>query len=86
MKKLLILLILTFTSCCDIDNHKDTRQSIKTAYTELIQEENQVNLRRINQALHKVEFSGHSYIIFHNARVNSSAVFMLHDPDCQCKL
>ena len=92
MKKLLILLILTFTSCCDVDNSRETMHSIKNTYTEKTYEEStdykrkQSNLNRIDQALHKVEFSGHLYIIFYNAWLDTSAVFMIHDPDCQCKL
>ena len=79
MKKILLILtiILIFASCCPSSGHQQ-EESVE-------QKRTQSNLNRIDQALHKVEFSGHSYIIFYNAWMDSSAVFMLHDPDCYCQ-
>ena len=79
MKKILLILtiILIFASCWPSSGHQQ-EESVE-------QKRTQSNLNRIDQALHKVEFSGHSYIIFYNAWMDSSAVFMLHDPDCYCQ-
>ena len=87
MKKLLILLILTFTSCCNADNPRKTINSRKATYTERmhavaeqLKEDRQLNFTK--NYMFKVDFEGHSYIILDGHH----STYMIHDPDCQCKL